>query len=264
MIASFDGVELYLNKEARPDDACVCVIVHGLCEHQGRYDYLAEMFHANGIGTYRFDHRGHGRSQGERAHYDDFNQLLDDVNVVVELAIAENPAKPVFLLGHSMGGFGAALYGAKYPNKRLRGVVTSGALTRDNGKLISGVPKGMEPHTPLPNELGAGVCSVAEVVDWYGKDPYNGKTFTAGLCYALCEGVDWFADNAAKFTYPVLMMHGERDGLVRVQDTYDFFSMAASTDRQMKIYGMLYHEIFNEYCRDEVITDAIRWILQRV
>lgn len=48
MIASFDGVELYLNKEARPDDACVCVIVHGLCEHQGRYDYLAEMFHANG------------------------------------------------------------------------------------------------------------------------------------------------------------------------------------------------------------------------
>ena len=39
----------------------------------------------------------------------------------------------------------------------------------------------MDPHTQFPNELGGGVCSVAEVVDWYGKDPYNTKTFTTGL-----------------------------------------------------------------------------------
>jgi|GEM_PF-1522744 len=59
------------------------------------------------------------------------------------------------------------------------------------------------------------------------------------------------------------MLHGEDDGLVSVQDTYDFFAAAASTGRQMKIYGRLYHEIFNEYCRDEVIDDAVRWILAR-
>ena len=75
-----------------------------------------------------------------------------------------------------MGGFTVALYGAKYPDKRLRGLITSGALTKDNGGLITGVPKDLDPHTLLPNELGAGVCSVAEVVDWYGKDPYNTKT----------------------------------------------------------------------------------------
>ena len=28
----------------------------------------------------------------------------------------------------------------------------------------------------------------------------------------------------------------------------------------MKIYGGLYHEIFNEYCRDEVISNTLRWI----
>lgn len=60
------------------------------------------------------------------------------------------------------------------------------------------------------------------------------------------------------------MMHGEADGLVAVQDTYDFFQMAASKDRQMKIYGGLFHEIFNEYCRDEVIRDAISWIRNRI
>lgn len=263
MFSSFDGTKLYLNKEVPSGCRAVAVIVHGLCEHQGRYDYLANRFHDAGVGTYRFDHRGHGRSEGERTYYSDFNELLDDTNVVVDMAIAENPDVPVFLLGHSMGGFTVSLYGAKYPDKKLRGIITSGALTKDNGRLILDVPKELDPHTQLPNELGSGVCSVAEVVDWYGKDPYNTKTFTTGLCYALCDGISWFSDKARTFAYPVLMLHGEKDGLVSVQDTYDFFAAAASTDKQMKIYGGLFHEIFNEYCRDEVIGDALGWLLNR-
>ncbi len=264
MISSFDGTQLYLNQEVAANNTCVAVIVHGLAEHQGRYDYLADLFHQHGIGTYRFDHRGHGRSEGENAHYNDFNEMLDDVNVFVDMAIAENQDKPVFLVGHSMGGFAVSLFGAKYPDKRLRGIVTSGAVTCDNRRIIRDVPRTLDPHLQLPNELGSGVCSVPEVVEWYGKDPYNRKSFSAGLCYALVAGFDWFHKKMKEFAYPVLMMHGEKDGLVSVQDTYDFFANAASKDRQMKIYGLLFHEIFNEYCRDEVIDDAMRWILARV
>ena len=91
MIPSYDNTKLYLNKETDMDCRAVAVIVHGLCEHQGRYDYFSGLFHKAGIGTYRFDHRGHGRSEGERTYYTDFNELLDDTNVVVDLAIAENP-----------------------------------------------------------------------------------------------------------------------------------------------------------------------------
>lgn len=264
MISSFDGTKLYFKKETLPNDKAVIVIVHGLCEHQGRYDYFAEKLHEAGIGTYRFDHRGHGRSEGESAHYTDFNELLDDTNVVVDMAIEENPDIPVFLLGHSMGGFTVSLYGVKYPDKKLRGIITSGALTADNRGIIKSVPHDLDPHTCLPNELGSGVCSVQEVVDWYGKDPYNRKTFTAGLCYALCDGLNWFQDKIKDFSYPVLMTHGEADGLVSVQDTYDFFASAASKDKQMKIYGGLFHEILNEYCKDEVIADMIHWMENRI
>ena len=130
--------------------------------------------------------------------------------------------------------------------------------------LITGVPKNLDPHTQLANELGGGVCSVAEVVDWYGKDPYNTKTFTTGLCYALCQGLEWFKEKEKEFAYPVFMLHGEKDGLVSVKDTYEFFAHAASKDKQMKIYGNLFHEIFNEYCKDEVIEDALGWIEKRI
>ena len=264
MIQSFDGTMLYLNKEIIPGGKAIVVIVHGLCEHQGRYDYFAEKLHSAGIGTYRFDHRGHGRSQGEDTYYSDFHELLEDTNMFVDLAVREHPDVPVFLLGHSMGGYTVSLYGVEHPGKKLRGIITSGALTTDNQGLITGVPKDLDPHQKLPNELGGGVCSVSEVVDWYGKDPYNRKTFTTGLCYALCEGLNWYKERRKDFSYPVLMLHGEKDGLVSVKDTYDFFAEASSADKQMKIYGGLFHEILNEYCKDEVIQDIINWIESRI
>ena len=264
MIASFDGTKLYFKKDAADNARAAIVIVHGLCEHQGRYDYFAQKLNDAGFTVYRFDHRGHGRSEGEDTYYSDFNELLDDTNIFVDMAIEENPDIPVFLLGHSMGGFTVSLYGVKYPDKKLCGIITSGALTMDTGGLISGIPKGLDLHQKLPNELGSGVCSVPEVVDWYGKDPYNRQTFTAGLCYALCAGLEWFQPKKQDFKYPVLMTHGEKDGLVNVKDTYEFFAAAGSEDKQMKIYGKLFHEILNEYQKDEVIADMIRWMDYRI
>ena len=155
-VESFDATKLFFNRELVEDARAAIVIVHGLCEHQGRYDYFAEKLHQAGISTYRFDHRGHGRSEGERTYYSDFNEILDDTNVFVDLAIKENPDIPVFLLGHSMGGYTVSLYGAKYPDKKLRGIITSGALVKDNGKLITSVDRNLDPHTKLPNELGSG------------------------------------------------------------------------------------------------------------
>ena len=102
MTEVYDGTKLFYNRETSEKDRAACVIVHGLCEHQGRYDYLAEKMHEAGIGTYRFDHRGHGQSEGECAFVYHYDEMLDDVNYFVGKALSENPFKPVFLLGHSM------------------------------------------------------------------------------------------------------------------------------------------------------------------
>ncbi len=263
-INSFDQTKLYMKTDFPEKPKAVAVIVHGLCEHQGRYDHLVKQFNESGIACYRFDHRGHGRSEGERAYLSTFHELVDDTNVVVDIALAENPMLPVFLVGHSMGGFTVSLYGAKYPDKKLKGIVTSGALVRDDIKLVSALPKNLDPHTSLPNELGGGVCSVQEVVDWYGKDPYNGMSFTAGICYAICEGIEWFSAKIKDFSFPTLILHGENDGLVSESDSIYLFKKISSKDRQLKIYGGMFHEIFNEYIKEEVIDDVISWIKKRI
>lgn len=263
-ITSFDGTKLYFKSETTPEDKAVIVMVHGLAEHQGRYDYVAQKFHEAGIGTYRFDHRGHGQSEGECAYLTDFNELVDDTNVVVDRAIAENPDKPVFLLGHSMGGFTVTAFCAKYTDKRLTGVITSGALVCMEGNQFATLPKDMDPHIQLPNELGDGVCSVQEVRDWYLEDPLNRKTFSVGLMYACSNGVAWVEENASNIEYPIFITHGEKDGLVGVHNAPWLFDHVSSNDKQMKIYGNLFHEIMNEYCRDEVIADYVRWMEGRI
>ncbi len=264
IISSFDGTKLFIKTDLPKNPIAITVIVHGLCEHHGRYDHLVNQFLESDIGTYRFDHRGHGRSEGEKAHLTTYNELLDDTNVLVDLAIMENPNIPVFLLGHSMGGYTASLYAVKYPDKKIKGIITSGALVNDTKGLITSLPKGMDVLTALPNELGDGVCSVKEIVDWYKIDPHNGKTFTAGLCYAITEGINWVKDKISEFKYPVLILHGENDGIVSYQDSEYLFKNISSKDKSLKIYGNLFHEIFNEYVKVEVIGDAITWIENRI
>jgi len=61
LIQSFDGTRLYLKTNVPSAPKAIAVVVHGLCEHQGRYDYITQKLNDRNFGVYRFDHRGHGK-----------------------------------------------------------------------------------------------------------------------------------------------------------------------------------------------------------
>src|SRR6185312_753315 len=52
----------------------VVVLAHGYAEHARRYDHVAQRFGESGLITYALDHRGHGRSGGERP--DDYAAMV--------------------------------------------------------------------------------------------------------------------------------------------------------------------------------------------
>ncbi|WP_270169848.1 alpha/beta hydrolase [Paenibacillus sp. SYP-B4298] len=258
-LESFDGTKLYYSKNIVQEAKGAVVIVHGLCEHAGRYDYVTDKLNARGLNVFRFDHRGHGRSEGKKVYYSDFHQMIDDVNAVVESALQESGELPLFVIGHSMGGFATTSFATKYPGK-VRGIVLSGALTRYNTKVAGELPMDLPPGTYFPNELGDGVCSVPEVVTAYANDPLVEKEISVDLFNCLGYGVEWLKEHAQQFVEPVLVLHGANDGLVSELDSREFYGDIATTDKTLKIYAHLMHEIFNETARDEVIEDAITWI----
>ena len=263
ILTSFDGLSLYVSRNIPAKVQGIVVIVHGLAEHLGRYDELTNELVSQEFGVYRFDHRGHGKSAGERAYYEDFNTIIEDVNFIVELAKKEYENYPIFVLGHSMGGFAAACFGTKYPDK-VNGIILSGALTRDNKGLIGTIPKGLVATTYLPNELGHLICTDQSVVAAYAADPLVLKEVSAGLFYEFAKGIQWLKDNPQAFVAPTLILHGCDDPIIAEKDSRDFYGEIASVNKELKIYAKLYHEILNEPCKNEIMDEIIRWLKRQL
>lgn len=211
-----DDVSLFTVTNAVPSPKGVVVIVHGLAEHQGRYDYVVSKLNAFGYSTYRFDHRGHGRSDGERGYLEDFNIFLDDTDKIMQQAAEENPGLPLFMLGHSMGGYIAAGYGVKYPGK-LQGQIFSGAaaIVLPIFEGLREVDFNTDQRTMAPNALGHLICRDQTVVQDYADDPLVLKEMTQKLLgEVFITGAEWLMKNMEAHKTPCLVLHGGGDEIV--------------------------------------------------
>jgi alpha-beta hydrolase superfamily lysophospholipase len=59
-------------------------------------------------------------------------------------------------------------------------------------------------------------------------------------------------------------VHGSDDRLIPVDGSRRLVECVGSTDVELKVYPGLYHEVFNEPERDQVLGDVVAWILKRL
>lgn len=263
-VQSHDGLKLHVVKQDPGSAKAVVVMAHGLGEYAGTFSWLSGQLNDAGFITYQPDHRGHGRSEGERAHLDDYRDLAKDFKVTVDRAAAENPDKKIFLYGHSMGGMTVALCGLMYPELPVSGAVTSGAVVCEFQNLFGSVPEDLDDHEVLPNTLREAICSVPERLQEFLDDPMSTLFNTAGCARQICRGDEWIHSNMEKFTWPVLITHGGDDEIVSPRDSIEFFRLAGAKDRQLKLYGGSHHALFNDICREEFAEDTVEWITRRI
>jgi alpha-beta hydrolase superfamily lysophospholipase len=69
---------------------------------------------------------------------------------------------------------------------------------------------------------------------------------------------------AAEIVMPVLIMQGSMDKLVDPDGAQLMFDIIGSSDKALKIYPGLYHEIFNEPERDQVFSDMQSWLEEHI
>jgi len=261
-----EGVELLVSQSLVEDPEAVVIIVHGLCEHSGRYDYVVSRLNEFGCSVYRYDHRGHGRSGGEKGYLENFHLYLDDAEKIVGMAKQECPNIPLFMLGHSMGGFITAAYGVKYPGQ-LSGQVFSGAavILLPIFATYESFDFDSEAMTPITNDLGDIISRDHDVVQAYADDPLVLKEFTTKLMgEVFIKGAKWLMENMADYTYPCLILHGGDDQIVVPDASQYLYDHISSEDKQIKIYKGLYHEILNEPEKDIVIEDIHQWLQYRI
>ncbi len=270
-LEAFDGTSIRYRVTRVENPRAVLVINHGFAEHVGRYDHVAEYFSKEGgLTVYRYDLRGHGKTEGRKGHIDSYKTFIDDSHSMVELARRENPKKDIFMLGHSMGGLVTCMYGLSYPNS-LKGQIFSGAAVNSLPKA-KGLNKGLlkllgtiTPRLPMRNVVEDDICTVEEVVRRYKSDPeVLKKADFKFLKEFLVEAPKFVRKNIGSYNYPCLICHGKEDKIVPVDISYYLYDNISSRDKELRVYKGLYHEILNEEEKYQVMEDMLNWLNKRI
>ena len=251
-----------------PEDVRARVLlVHGLGEHCGRYEYVAQRLLERGFAVHAIDHYGHGKSDGHRGHVERFSVFLDGVDALISAIRADDEGEsPLFLLGHSMGGLIAA-HALIENQAAFRAAVLSGPAFKSDAAppaivvMLLRAVSALLPTVPILGLDPAGVSRDADVVAAYVRDPlvHHGKV-TARLVAEMSAAMQAALARANEVELPLLVMHGEDDVLTSPDGSREFVDAAGSEDKTLKLYPGLYHEIFNEPEKDVVIGDMRDWL----
>jgi acylglycerol lipase len=249
------------------ESKAVLLVVHGLGEHSGRYMNLVDRFIPQGFAVYGIDHLGHGRSEGQRLLIDRFSDYTEPLKAFSAMIRCWQPGKPVFLVGHSMGG----LIGATYlltNQEELAGAILSGPAVKPPGNipaatvLIGRALSLLFPSLGLvPRGAATDICRDPAVVAAYLADPlvYQGK-ITARLGTEMLRAMARLRKEAARIRLPLLILQGSADRLVDPAGAQILYDGAASADKRLIIYEGFYHEVFNEPEHDRVLSDVEQWL----
>ncbi|MFW6774538.1 alpha/beta hydrolase [Nocardioides sp. CPCC 205120] len=241
-----------------PDPSYVVLLCHGYGEHVGRYTWVAERLVADGAVAYGVDHRGHGRSAGERVLVPDFEAVVDDVHLLEQAARADHPGLPVVLLGHSMGGMIAARYAQRHGDGLACVVLSGPVLGRwEAAEALLDLPEipdvPIDPAT-LSRDPAVGEAYVADPLVWHG--PFKRTTVAALVAF-----LGTITAAGPVTSTPLLHLHGAEDALVPVAlSRAGFAAIAAPGGSESREYPGARHEILNETNRDEVLADVLEFV----
>jgi len=274
---TYDGLKLFWQRWVPPQAAegQSLIIHHGFGEHSDRYKNILEAFEGTGITIYSYDARGHGRSAGKRGHCPGISSYVDDLELFFEFITGRFGVRLPVLLGHSMGGFVALAFTLRYSNQwHLSALALSAPALRVKlnavmkmKKAVGSVLADLAPELTMPAGLDLKYLSHDQkVIEDYKNDPLVHGVVSASLAMDLLTGGEQLIAQGWKLKLPVFMAHGGEDGIADPTGTIDLFRNCASTDRRLRIYRGLYHEIFNERIedREEVLSDLREWILDHM
>ena len=267
-------------------------LVHGMTEYIDRYDFLFGAIAESGFIAAGFDNLGHGKTAlddaelGFIAHKNGWRFLVDDViNFGYELKKLY-PQKYLYLMGHSMGSFIARLCFEKEQNLYKK-VIFCGTAAKNPlakmGLLLTNTIKlfkGERYISNLCNTIAFGsynkkfgnaseyewLTSDREIIKKYAKDEFCAFKFSVSALndliklIDLCNRREWFEKTPVNT--PILLISGDMDpvgnygkGIKQIHN-----KLSVKHNAQMKLYTNARHEIHNDFCRSEVISDIIKFL----
>lgn len=265
-----DGTKLFFRSccPAFPPEAAL-FLVHGHGDHSGMYGDAMRNLAVAGFAVCAFDLRGHGRSEGPIGDAPSYEQLLDDIDLLLHEARQRFGSEvPLFLFGHSHGG-GLVLNYALRRHPCLNGVIATSPWLALAFRLPPWVAVfarllhlvrpdyGVAPQDErrLPDIVGRGRAKP--------RDELVHRTITPRLFFASRDAGDWALRHAGSFSLPLLVMHGTQDRTTSMEASRRFVE-AVHGDATFVPCPELRHLIHVEGIEEDVFTQVMSWMRSHI
>jgi alpha-beta hydrolase superfamily lysophospholipase len=210
------------------------------------------------------DHRGRGRSEGERFFVKKFSDWTDDLATFIDIVKTREPGLPVFLLGHSAGGVIACGYALEHQDD-IAGLISEDFAYKVPAPdavlaILKGISK-VAPHAhvfKLKNEQFSRDPAAVAALD---ADPLIANEAQPAETMAELARADQMLGKGFKqITLPILILHGTADKVTKPAGSQEFYEKAGSADKTLKLYDGHFHDLLADVGKEQVIADIQAWI----
>lgn len=261
----------------------VVQIIHGAKEHKERYTEFISWLNANGLNVVITDNRGHGKSINDKyplGYMENFEELVEDQYTVTTFIKNKYPNLDVYMFGHSFGSMIARIYLEKYDTE-IKKLVLSGTANFDKNVNVGlTIGKGIVAlggktkysdllHSFAHFDKDDWVVSNPEVMEAYRNDPLcNYKYMNQAIMTIL--NADKELHNFKNFAcqnpeLPILSISGALDpitgGEEGLQDSISSLQKVGYKNIQNIVYPNMKHEVLNEYNKEKVYVDILKFYL---
>lgn len=268
-------------------------LVHGMTEYIGRYEPLFSALAGNGYLCVGFDNLGHGKTASEQdlgfiASKNGWSYMVDDVKLFADSIKADYPNLPYTLMGHSMGSFITRIAVSRYSDLADKYVCCGTAgknPVAGMGLLLCNTIKlfrGERAVSPTLENIAFGsynkrfdggtkyewLTKDRDIIDKYAKDKFCTFHFTVSALHDLiklikvCNSKNCFT--STKDNLPLLIISGDMDPVGNygkgIKEVYRNYKASGNTNAAMILYENCRHEIHNDSCKEQTITDILEFI----
>ncbi|MGE5216100.1 MAG: alpha/beta hydrolase [Chloroflexota bacterium] len=224
------------------DTGGAVILCHGMesDKNSEKLVFLGRQLAQSGVLTLRFDFSYVGESSGKFEEIT-YSGEVDDLQAAYALIQSHRPGKTA-ILGSSMGGTVALLFAAQEP--KVAGLVTVAA--------------------PLhPEKFPRRILTASQLQEWRerGFISYHGQR----LNVSLLDDLDRLNVPAAarNVSCPVLILHGDADEVVPVEEAYELSACLANSKR-LSILKDTDHRFSNPAVMQQAVEEALDWLMDHV
>lgn len=245
------------------------ILVHGLQSHSGWFVQSADFIARLGRPVYAFDRKGSGLSEAKRGHANSYEEWIEEIRILVEMATRRHGSPRVHLVGHCFGAIPAAAFACRYPELVASLILPTAAIhTRtdvsflEKLRIFIGRVTGRQSYIPIHLQAEM-FTDLPDYEAFIRGDNLALSQATAQFYWQVPRARRYIKNHVDRLTMPVFMALADKDPICDNAGNRRFFDNLPAQDKLLKSYEDAEHILEFSREREAFFEDLAAWFRYR-